>query len=119
ITTWSIIEDKSGTIWAGTRSGLIRYNTLVNKFEIVENLFSRLENSDNEVLFIMEDNAGNLWLGTWSEGLRCYNKQSNEFISYLNIPSESNYITHIRSIIQYANNQLMIGSDDGLYLFNT
>ena len=119
VATWSIIEDKSGTIWAGTRSGLMRYNALISKFEIIENLFSKMENSDNEVLSILEDNVGNLWLGTWSEGLRCYNKQSNEFISYLNISSQPNYVTHIRTITQYTNNLLMIGSDDGLYLFNT
>ena len=117
--TWSIIEDKSGTIWAGTRLGLMRYNTQINKFEIVENLFSKMENSDNEVLSILEDKVGNLWLGTWSDGLRCYNKQSNEFTSYLNARSKTNYITHIRTIFQYSSNLLMIGSDDGLYLFNT
>ena len=118
--TWTIIEDKSGTIWAGTRLGLIRYNRQQEKFEIIENLFSKnIDHSDNEVLSILEDNVGNLWLGTWSDGLRCYNKQSKEFVSYLNASSGSNYITHIRNILQYTNNTLLIGSDDGLYLFNT
>lgn len=117
--TWSIIEDKSGIVWAGTRLGLLRYNTQINKLEIVSDLFSKTENSDNEVLSILEDNIGNLWLGTWADGLRCYNKQSGEFNSYLNQLSKNQYVTHIRSVFQYSEKFLLIGSDDGLYLFNT
>lgn len=118
--TWSILEDKSGTIWAGTRRGLMRYSAQLGRFEVVTGLFSKeADNSDHEVLSILEDNSGNLWLGTWSAGLRCYNKQSNEFISYLHERAETSYVTHIRTIFQYSNTSLLIGSDDGLYLFNT
>lgn len=116
--SWSVIQDKSGTIWAGTRLGLLRYNSLFHKFEIIPSLFSKAENSDNEVLSILEDNKGSLWLGTWSNGLRRYDKQSEECISFLNNPVNTNYVTHIRSIFQYNENSLLIGSDDGLYLFN-
>src|SRR5690606_37828778 len=89
---WSVCEDKSGTIWAGTRLGLLRYNTQSYKFETIPSVFSK-ENSDNEILSILEDNIGNLWLGTWSKGLRCYNKQSDSYTSYLN--QKSKYVTHI------------------------
>lgn len=120
VATWSIIADKSGTIWAGTRRGLMRYSAQLGRFEVITGLFSKeAENSADEVLSILEDNSGNLWLGTWSAGLRCYNKQSNEFISYLHGKGEGDYITHIRTIFQYNNNSLLIGSDDGLYLFST
>jgi len=116
--SWSIIEDKTGTVWAGTRLGLLRYNSQSHKFEPIPSLFSNTENSNNEVLSILEDNKGNLWLGTWSDGLRYYNKQSDGYTSYLNNQSKSNYITHIRSIFQYTEKSLLIGSDDGLYIFN-
>ncbi len=117
--TWSIIEDKSGTVWAGTRLGLLKYHSQDETFESVKNLFSKTENSDNEVLSILEDSIGNLWLGTWANGLRCFNKQSGEFTAYLNQPAKNLYVTHIRSIFQYTDKSLLIGSDDGLYLFNT
>lgn len=118
--TWTILADKSGTIWAGTRLGLLRYHPQLEKFEVIENLFSKdFDDSDNEVLSILEDNVGNLWLGTWSAGLRCYNKQTDEFTAYLNGAPSPHYITHIRKIFQYSPNSLLVGSDDGLYLFNT
>ncbi|RRN76362.1 hybrid sensor histidine kinase/response regulator, partial [Pseudoxanthomonas sp. SGD-10] len=115
--SWAIVEDKSGTVWAGTRLGLLRYNAQKDKFETIESLFSKDENSNHEILSILEDRKGNLWLGTWSNGLRYYNKQTEEYSSYLH-QSKSNYVTHIRSIFQYKENELLIGSDDGLYLFN-
>lgn len=115
---WSVIQDKSGTIWAGTRAGLLRYNLQSDRFEAISSLFSQRGNSENEVLSMLEDNKGDLWLGTWADGLRCYNKRSDEYTSYMNIRSRADYITHIRAIYQYSNKSLMIGSDDGLYLFN-
>ena len=116
--TWYIYEDMSGTIWAGTRMGLLRFNPDIFKFEAVDNLFAMVDNSDNEILSIYEDIKGNLWLGTWADGMRCYNKQSGSFTSYLNSFDKQFYITHIRSIFQYNESSLFIGSDDGLYLFD-
>lgn len=116
---WAIHEDQSGCIWVATRLGLLRYNTDAQKLQAIENLFTTQHNFEHEILCIFEDQKGNLWLGTWSEGLRFYNRHSNEFISFFNDKDKANYITHIRSIFQYSDNSLLIGSDDGLYMFNT
>ena len=117
--TWVIYGDRSGTIWAGNRLGLLRYNPTIEKFEFIDGLYSASENSENEILYILEDNTGNLWLGTWSDGIRLYNKQTNHYTSYYGTSTHSEYISHVRSILQYTEKTLMIGSDDGLYLFNT
>lgn len=116
---WTVYGDKSGTIWVGTRLGLLRYNASTKQLEPVEYLFSSLDNSENEVLTILEDKNGNLWLGTWLDGIRFYNKQAYEHVSYLGLQSSSYYVTHVRALFQYTERLLMIGSDDGLYLFDT
>src|SRR5690606_42075997 len=54
--SWSIIEDKSGTIWAGTRLGLLRYNSQSHKFEPIPSLFSYAENSKYANISILEYN---------------------------------------------------------------
>lgn len=115
---WSIISDKSGTIWVGTRLGLLRYNANTEKLEAIEGMFSTQDNSKHEILCILDDDKGNLWLGTWDDGMRLYNKQTNEYISLYGLDSRSYYITHVRSIFQYTDKSLLIGSDDGLYLFD-
>jgi len=116
--TWSIITDKSGTIWVGTRLGLLRYNPDNDKLEATEDMFSTQDNSQNEILCMFDDNKGNLWLGTWDDGIRLFNKQTNEYTSFYGIGNRSNYITHVRSIFPYTDTSLLIGSDDGLYLFD-
>ncbi|MEN9918291.1 MAG: hypothetical protein RL662_727 [Bacteroidota bacterium] len=116
---WTIYQDRSGTIWAGTRLGLLRYNARAEALEPVDGLFVMKNNSDNEVLSMIEDETGKLWLGTWNDGVRCYNKQSNTYTSFFNTSSKAHYITHVRTLYQYAKNTLLIGADDGLYLFDT
>jgi len=116
--TWTIYGDRSGTIWVGTRLGLLRYNPSLDILDPVEGLFKPTENSDYEILSILEDNKGNLWLGTWSDGIWLYNRHTGEINSYLGVQSKPYYITHVRTIFQYTDNSLLIGSDDGLYLFD-
>jgi len=115
--TWSVLEDKSGTIWAGTRLGLLKFNNKTNKFQAIKGLFNPSDNPEFEILSLLEDKKGDLWLGTWGKGLLCFNKQLGITGSYLN-KSDSKFVSHIRSIHSYTENELMIGSDDGLYLFN-
>lgn len=116
--TWAILQDRSGVIWAATRLGLLRFNSQQAHFDIVGPLFSEVGDSQFEILSMWEDPKGDLWLGTWSQGLIRYNKQSNEFSSFLNKTSHP-YVTHIRALREFRENQLLVGSDDGLFLFHT
>lgn len=116
--SWAIYGDLSGNIWVGTRLGLLRYNKETNKLDPIESMFGFSDNFSYETLSILEDNKGNLWLGTWSNGLCLYDKQSNSHISYLGRNDIFQYVTHIRAIFQYDDRSLYIGSDDGLYLFD-
>lgn len=115
---WSIYGDRSGTIWVGSRLGLLRHNKLSQELEAVDGLFSSVENSGHEVLTIMEDTKGCLWLGTWTDGVRFYNKQYYYNTSYLGLQSKTDYITHVRALFQYDSTHILVGSDDGLYLLN-
>lgn len=114
--TWSVLEDKSGIIWAGTRLGLLKFNNKINKFQPVKGLFNPYDNPEFEILSLLEDKKGDLWLGTWGKGLLCFNKQNGIIGSFLN-RSNSVFVSHIRSIFNYTEDELLIGSDDGLYLF--
>jgi signal transduction histidine kinase/ligand-binding sensor domain-containing protein/DNA-binding response OmpR family regulator len=115
---WVIYGNQSGNIWIGTRSGLLRYNRDTDKLDPVESMFSASEGFPYEILSILEDKNGNLWLGSWGNGLYSYDKQSDSYVSYLNQNDDFQYVTHIRSIFQYDDKTLFIGSDDGLYRFD-
>jgi len=118
-TVWTVFKDKSGSIWVGSRSGLFQYNPNKNLLEAVNGVTDFGDNSNMEILTIFEDEKGNLWLGSWSDGILFYNKQQKGAIAYCGRNDKNHYITHIHTFLQYDDDNMLVGADDGLYLFNT
>jgi ligand-binding sensor domain-containing protein/signal transduction histidine kinase/DNA-binding response OmpR family regulator len=116
--TWSIITDRSGTTWVGTRLGLLRHDPETDRLEAVESIFSEQSSSRNEILCMLDDDRGNLWLGTWDDGIRLFDKQTGKYTSFYGLGNDSHYITHVRTIFRYTDDSLLVGSDDGLYLLD-
>ena len=116
--TWSLLEDRAGTLWAGTRLGLLRYNKERGELEPVDGLFNPSDNAEFEILSMMEDRRGNLWLGTWRQGLLEYHKSKGSVTRFLD-SEQGPFVSHIRTIFNYDEDRLLVGSDDGLYLFRT
>jgi hypothetical protein len=69
---YSMLEDKSGNIWFGTRGGGVsRYDgESFTHFTTNEGL------SHNKVSSILEDKSGNIWFGTLGGGVSRYNGES-------------------------------------------
>lgn len=67
----AILVDASGRVWAGTRSGLSRYVSQHDRFERVD--FA--EHFNGSITALMEDKAGNFWVGTSTNGVYQCNKQ--------------------------------------------
>ena len=116
---WTVLEDRSGSIWVGTRIGLLQYNPAQDRLEPVQDLCNpdNSNSSEKEILSIFEDPKGNLWLGTWGEGIFFYNKQRKGYTAFCGPDSGKHYITHIRTFLQYDDNHMLVGADDGLYMF--
>lgn len=116
----SVLVDSENQIWAITNwgnSGLFKLNKAENKFETFP-LSYESGKHDSNALVMLEDSEHTLWLGTWECGLQKIDKYSGKATTYLH-PTDGKGATHIHSIMEYAPHQLLIGSDDGLLLFNT
>lgn len=108
---WCVIRDRSGVMWVGSRLGLLRYDSgrgVLNP----ESAFSG--ETRIEILNISEDERGQLWLGTWEDGVLCYHKDTRTYASYGGKGAE-NYITHVRAVFPYSKEIMLIGADDGFY----
>ncbi|MBN1364035.1 MAG: hypothetical protein JW976_04430, partial [Syntrophaceae bacterium] len=121
--TFSIFEDRQGTIWGGTwDGGLWRYHEktdLVTFFQNDPDNPSSL--CDNIIWAITEDNSENIWIGGHGEGLSILpakekNKPNPEFINFKheeeNIQSLSNNTIHV--FCQDHTGTMWIGTASGL-----
>jgi signal transduction histidine kinase/ligand-binding sensor domain-containing protein/DNA-binding response OmpR family regulator len=113
----SILQDKKGFLWIGTRGGLNRYDGSNIKIYLNEtNNANSLANNSIEILF--EDSKGTIWIGTKSNGISRYIPELDRFeqiISNFEELSEKNVI----SIEEGPNSNIWIGTvKNGLYIYN-
>lgn len=108
-----ILNDRQNNIWATGPAHLYRLNKVTNRFEIFpiegerQGFFS---------MALWEDEAQNLWIGTWENGIWKLDPNTRQVEKFLD--SDDKAISHIHSILEYTPEILLIGSDDGLTIFN-
>ena len=116
---WVIYNDSFGTIWIGTRNGLAKYNQRTDNFTgYISEGTSFGRPACNEIISLMESSQGVLWAGTWYGGLARFNKETGQFRYYFG-EGDTLTIPRIRTLFQRTANSFYLGSDDGLYTFNT
>ncbi len=83
-----MLQDKEGYMWIATQAGLVRYDgytTRVYQFGIEDPNHASIQS-------IYEDRSGELWIGTWLEGLYHYNRATDTFVHYKHDPKDANSI---------------------------
>lgn len=106
--------DMASNIWIGTDKGLCRYQKETDR--IISYAYEG-QFGANEILSIQEDSSGNLWFGSWSGGIGLLNKGTNRFRTFCT-QEDDIYISHAWAIKEYTKGQILIGSDDGLYIID-
>ena len=107
--------DKKNNLWVGTKSaGLYLYDRS-NKQFISKSSPALLPS--NTVYNILEDEQGNLWLGT-HEGISCYNPNSEKYINYSTIHGLQSSIFEANSRAKTHDGLLMMGGNQGINIFD-
>jgi len=123
-----LIAEESGNLWFKTKNypGI---NCLVRWYdkdiEDYESQFNHLENDiidskslcDNNVSTFIEDKAGNIWIGTYENGLSFYSKNKSKFLS-LSYDQENEWGLRDNKIYSITSlsygNMMWIATDFGL-----
>jgi len=117
----SILFDKSGILWAGTRNnGLLKINLSQPKFNSIS------EESDHPFTLeaynftaVFKDKDGFLWLGTERNGLYRVDKDLSEVNHYkVNLNPDYGYVDRVNCILKNGNGQLWLGTPSGIYIVN-
>ncbi len=113
---YSLLEDKSGTLWIGTGGGLSKVDRKPKKFK-----HYRTEANDpnslnvSEVWCFYEDREGVLWIGTNGGGLNRFDRRNNTFTFYRNDSRNPKSLSEDRvwSIMADNHGSLWIGTNGG------
>lgn len=88
-TIYSIIQDKHGFIWTGTRYGLNRYDGFEFKVFLAGNKPNEM--AGPTVLSLLEEQNGDIWVGHKEAGISIFNKQSGTFKTFEGSSNEINW----------------------------
>ena len=111
----AIIEDQEGTIWAGSETeGLMAYDSRTGHIREYGYSESRDSLIKNNITTLAIDNRKQLWIGTYGQGLCCYNDTTDSFTRYTGLDLPNRIIS---SIIPQGSD-LWISTNKGLSVFN-
>ncbi len=111
----SIVQDKYGFMWMGTRHGLNRYDGYRFK-TYKENTRDTNSIKNDYINVLLKDSRGTLWVGT-DYGLSVYDYEHDTFIDINNQYRRKNESAKsVTSLLEDRSGQLWVGTESGLLL---
>ncbi|MDR1738318.1 MAG: response regulator [Candidatus Symbiothrix sp.] len=77
-----ILATKNNTVWIGTSNGLYQYVIENDTFIYFNNASTNYRLRGNDIKTLLEDDKGNIWIGTWNEGITRYDPANGIFYPY-------------------------------------
>ncbi|WP_456311990.1 two-component regulator propeller domain-containing protein [Pseudomonas shirazensis] len=105
--------DSRNQLWVGTDEGLCLYNRNLDTFESINIQKKSKKETVISVKSIIEDNEGNLFLGTFNNGLLKLNTTSRKIIKIKpDTPNTTNYL--INCLVKDKKETIYLGTNVGL-----
>jgi signal transduction histidine kinase/ligand-binding sensor domain-containing protein len=118
---WVVFKDEMGTLWVGTNAGLNKLDRESEaegqvrfvRFQYDPNDPSSL--SEDTIRSVYEDQAGNLWVGTFEGGLNWLDRAAGTFVRYQHNPTDPSSLSDndVISIQEDQAGTLWIGTAGG------
>ncbi len=110
-----IYESNSGELFVLTSSGIHKYNPVSERFNVVEDF-----PISYHYTYLLEDNNGILWAGTYWDGLYYFNTKTGDkgFFKYDRNNKNSLSSNVINGIFQDSKDRIWITTENGLNLYN-
>ncbi|GGI50729.1 hybrid sensor histidine kinase/response regulator [Mucilaginibacter galii] len=119
--TFTLYQDHSSTVWVGTRNGVKRFNPKTGKvLPLPASITGNAALMAAKVLVIRQDKYENIWFGTETSGLFCYDAKTGNCISYQHNDNDPKSLQSdwIKAILVRNDNTIWVGTRRGLSIFN-
>ena len=97
---------RDNTLWVGTDNGLCRYVPEKDTFVVCGDEFGDGRLRYVTIKYLLEDSDGDLWIGTWAQGLFRYSPSTDKVVVYPKINEQ--YSSHV--IYEDSNKDIWVGS---------
>lgn len=102
-------KTRSGEILVGTINGIYRYNRKRDDFDPIAGLPFIFYYS------VIEDSQGNIWAGSFNDGVFQFNLSKPGYVNYRNIPKDAKSLSHnsVNSIFEDSQKHIWVTTDGG------
>lgn len=116
----SIYKSSDGILWAGTDGSGLTKITFNGNGDTYEKQFFK-DSDTNKGFYIQsiaEDNRGNLWIGTYKNGLWFYNSKKNEFREIPVLNAKNQKASDVRTLYKDSKGRVWVGSNTCLNIYS-
>jgi signal transduction histidine kinase/ligand-binding sensor domain-containing protein/CheY-like chemotaxis protein len=122
-----ILKDKRGTYWIGTRYGLYKVSADKLKGKPEDTDFTHYVNiagnqnslPGNYIISLCEDHKGNIWVGTYGNGISKIQVLPNNHVQFSNYTQTDGLCNNVvYAILEDNNGVLWLSTDNGLSRFD-
>ena len=109
----ALYKDSDNTLWISSRKGLLQFDPDVESFTLYQHTFKNERSKLNDVSYITEGSAGNLWIAWYGSGFASFDRNTKTFTpySYTELPSLTSDGTV--SILEDKFGMLWVGTQSG------
>ena len=111
-----INTDRTGYVWVATDDGLLKIDPNLEKIAKEYQFSEKGQLGDSTIRTMLQDKQGNIWFGTWNNGLQKYDPEFDRIISFKNDPANPNSLSNntVRSLYIDNGGNLWVGTFNGL-----
>ena len=120
--TFILFQDKAKRIWVGSKNGVKVFDPKTKRLlPLPRGIANSKELMAAKIIVIKQDLTGNMWFGSETAGLFKYEPKTDQLRIFKHEESDSKSILSnwIRDIYVYDQQEIWIGTRNGLSIFNT